>query len=150
MRTEFPPEIYVFLVIVTLLFVGLLLATDNKRRRVPRPSRESRAWRAVTTTAVPRTNDPIQTAFSALSSIGASSVSAVDGVVIGFIGSWWTNVGRLSQYQLAIEYIEEPDAGAAFICACRPRFSSQPTGADRARELTRSLAAELHRSPSQD
>jgi hypothetical protein len=135
----------VYLIALCLGFLVLIVLTDNKRKPLPRPSTDHRRWRAVVVRRVPHAGDPRRAAFSALEGLSAKDVVVDEGCAAGWVGHWWTNIGRYAQYQIAVEYMSDADAETTFVCACRPRFSSQLTGHRQAQRLAEQLAAAVGR-----
>jgi hypothetical protein len=121
----------------------LLFTADNKRKVIKPPSQGHRSWRSVTKRAVPAMADPLRAATMAIESAGGRDLTIGDRYVAGWVGNWWTNIGRYAQYQIVVEVVEETDPQTTFICACRPRFRSQWTGSKQMSRLTSALATAL-------
>jgi hypothetical protein len=84
-------------------------------------------------------------ALEAVENVGSGKVEIVDdSIVVGWIGSVWTNIPSLAQYQLLVRISMRPEPGMTqFTCQARPRSSMQFFGDKRSRELTGRLLSEV-------
>lgn len=85
-----------------------------------------------------------QMARTAIQRIGGRDVTLRDdGSVVGWIGSYWTNIPSKAQYMMSVVRLVQPDGSVVLGCSCQPRFSTMMFGNRRSVDLTQRLVTEL-------
>lgn len=83
-------------------------------------------------------------ARTAIQRIGGRDITLRDdGSVVGWIGSYWTNIPSKAQYMIAVARMIQSDGSVVLGCSCQPWFSTMMFGNRRSADLTRRLATEV-------
>ncbi len=129
------------IVITTSVFTDRRLSLRAGRGDAPWIGAQAR-WAAVET-AVPITQ-AVGVARDAIRQAGGRDLSVNgDSIVVGWIGTVFTNLPQWQQYELAIVISPASNGGTQFICCARPRFSTTFLGGSRSYEIVSILESEI-------
>jgi len=83
-------------------------------------------------------------ARTAIQRIGGNDITLMDdGSVVGWIGSYWTNIPSKAQFMISVTRTIQSDGFVVLGCACQPRFSTMMFGSRRSVDLTHRLVTEV-------
>lgn len=127
--------------------IAVLLGSDRKRAlQRGRSDRIGAGGASVPVVAFVPTDSALTIAQEAVRRVGGRQVEGLNGsLVVGWIGSSWTNVSKYSEYEMGVFLSGLADGSTQFVCSGRPRFGSQLSGATRSQELAQRLATEVSR-----
>lgn len=133
-------------VFLGMIAAGIALVAGSDRKRAVRHSQSDAVGvggaSAPVIAYVPE-NSALRLAQAAVRRVGARDVETLNGsVVVGWVGSLWTNLPKHSEYELGVAVSVLTDGSIQFQCTARPRFGSQLTGSARSNELATKLASE--------
>jgi hypothetical protein len=126
-------------------FIAFVVGSDRKRAlRRGRTERVGVGGATVPVVAHVSREATLRLAEEAVRRVGGQEIKTLNGsVVVGWIGSAWTNLPKRSEYELGVSLSVLPDGSTQFMCSGRPRFGSQLSGYGRNQTLARQLASEV-------